>query len=418
MNRRLAASRRGGVYLAVLGAAMVVTIVGLSAMSVARLEFLAGETGVDAVRARAAAESALELGMLEMQSNALWRTTNVNGAWRTDCPIGGGATYTLEGRDPSDGNLSNNNRDPVVLRGVGVSGQARHIVEVTMVDSGTAVSALTSALAAAGDLQVSSGRSLRVSGAPVTSNATLRNNGTINGDAAALLIVNLGTITGSSSILSLPRSMPDPSVVSMYAKLGTAISPGSTLERVVLSPKYTSLGPTNEDGIYVVNAGGNLTIRDLRVDGTLVVLAPGSTVTVDSRVFMTNNRPDCPALIVQGDLVLRYDSTSTLNEGSGNPNFNPSGAPYNGQEDNDQADTYPSEIRGVVHATGRITMQQTARVVGCVIGQSPALLTAVQIDGTNEIVYDPRVLETPPMGYSTSPVMRPRAGTWKQVTLP
>lgn len=417
-RRRASGTRRGGVYLAVLGAAMVVTILGLSAMAVVRLEQLASESSADAIKARAYAESAVELGMLEIERNALWRL-RPNGAWETNKVIGDG-TYTLQVTDPFDNNLSDNPREPVVVRGVGEKGQARHILEVTLVNTGDPVTSLTSALAAAGALNIEAGRVLTVTGAPVTSNGILTNNGTIVGDAAALLILGGGTITGSPTILSLGRTMPPAGISALYQEMGTAIAPGSDLERVVLSPKYSSYGPKNKDGIYVVNSGGDLRIRDVRIHGTLVVICPGNTVTIEGPVHFENYSADCPALIVHGDLVLAFDSTSPLDEASGGGvNFNPHGAPYQGVADDDQNDQYPCEIRGLVHATGTLLMQIRPRVVGCVIAEgAPLLAPGVRIDGQAEVLHDPSIAEKPPMGYSSTTTMRARPGTWTRVTLP
>ncbi len=410
--------RRGGVYLAVLGAAMVVCILGLSAMAVVRLEHLSSQASSDSIKARSYAESAVELGMLEIKQNALWRL-RPSGDWETGKAIGDG-TCSLRVTDPYDGNLGDNPRDSVVVRGTGEKGQAKHIVEVTLVDAGDPVTALTSALAAAGGLQVEGTRSLIVTGAPVTSNGTLTNDGTIVGDAAALLIVGGGTITGSSTILSLGRSMPAAGPYALYQKMGTPINPGSDMDRVVLAPKYNSYGgQKNKDGIYVVTGSGNLRIRDVRIAGTLVVIRPGSTVTIENNVLIENYRSDCPALIVHGDLVLGFDSSSALREGSGAVNYNPQGAPYGGVSDNDQTDEYPSEIRGLVHATGTVRMQNTARVVGCIVAEgAPLLAPGVTISGNVEVVHNPLIAEKPPIGYSVSPRMHERAGTWTRVTLP
>jgi Tfp pilus assembly protein PilX len=415
-RRTLSTARRGGVYLAVLGSAMVVVILGLSMMSVARLEQLASGAAGDSVKARSYAESAVELGMLEIQRNLLWRV-KANGAWETNRPIGDGA-YTLEVTDPIDGNLANDSRDPVVVRGTGLKGQARHILEVTMVDTGDPVKSLSSALAGAGGVRVESGRSLMVSLAPVSSNATLTNNGTITGNAEALLILGSGTITGTSSILSLGNQMPPAGIHALYAKLGTQISPGSDLERAVLAPRYTTYGPTNNDGIYVVNAPGGLRIRDVRIHGTLVVIAPGATVRVEN-VHMQSYRPDCPALIVHGDLVLASDRTAPVSEAGVGVNFNPPLAPYEGAGDTDQFDQYPCEIRGLVHVTGTLLFEQKPRVVGGVIAEgAPLLAPGVVIDGDPQIAWDPDLKDHPPIGYSATPIMEERPGSWKRVTLP
>jgi len=73
-------------------------------------------------------------------------------------------------------------------------------------------------------------------------------------------------------------------------------------------------------------------------------------------------------------------------------------------------DTYPNEVRGLVHVTGTLTMQQTARVRGAVICES-----AVTCGGTNQIVHNPDLYENPPEGYVEPVVMRISPGSWCQV---
>ncbi len=404
-------SRRGGIYLAVLGTAMVVAILGLSALTVVRLEQLASETTSDGIKARAYAESGVELAMLQINQNAGWRLLP-NGTWETNQPIGEGV-YTIQVTDPLDGNLANNPRDPVVIRGTGELRRARHILQAMLVDQGTPASALSSALSGGGGLQVGAASVLRITGARVTASGTLTNNGTIDGDAAALLIVNLGSITGSQTILSLGQTMPAPGTYALYEKMGTAISPGATLQGAVLGPKFTTYGPTNSDGIYVITSAGDVTIRDIRLLGTLVVVAPGCRVRLEGSVHMKNYRPDCPVLIVHGNLDLRTDRMTPLSEAAAGVNFNPPLAPFNGTSDSDQADQYPSEILGLVHATGTLDTQQRPRIVGALVVES-----AGQITGDAEIVYDPGLTESPPMGYSVAPAMRIREGSWTQVVTP
>jgi hypothetical protein len=159
-----------------------------------------------------------------------------------------------------------------------------------------------------------------------------------------------------------------------------------------------------------------MTIRNTRLNGTLVILCPGKKVTIDNQVLLQPSRSDYPVLIVQGDLVLQYTTTGTpLSEAARGYNYNPPGAPYQGIADTDQADQYPSEIQGLVHVTGTLDVKHDGLVRGAVIGESTALTDAARYEENNTMVYTPSLFTNPPQGYTTGVKMQPQSGSWKQV---
>jgi len=416
---QLPASRRGGIYIAVLGSSMLVTLIGLSALAMVRAQRLAVERAIDTDAARLYAESAVELGIQWIASNPNWRTTYTSGNWATNVAMADGK-FSLAGVDPTDGNLANRLTDPLVLTGTGIKGSAQQMVQVTLVPATTPIDALKMAIHTAGEFHIRSGKSLLVSGAPASTNTTLRNDGTITGNAECLASTGGGTVTGNVKILAATKAMPDPGLMATYTALGTVISPPSTIEKTVLAPAVNPWVPaaTNADGVYVINLSSNLTIRRCRINGTLVINGPGRTVSIENNVLIHPYRADYPVLITNAKLVIKHVSGTSLSESSEGANFNPPAAPYLGVSNSNMTDTFPSEVQGLVHARDLFEMDNTARVRGLVICESAALSDAVNVPGTPEIIYDPLLYSNPPMGYTKYAAMAVKPGSWKQVVLP
>src|SRR5687767_2842307 len=129
-NRRIA--RRGGVYVAVIGVAMIVSMIGLATLHFERVR-LRVTAGRDALSlAQMAANSGVELAFARIKADATWRTTYVN---NQDVPasgwtsLGSTATFKYSLVDP-DGSLSDNDNDSVKIRAVGVSGDATCVASV------------------------------------------------------------------------------------------------------------------------------------------------------------------------------------------------------------------------------------------------------------------------------------------------
>ena len=117
---------------------MVVTVIGLSALMVVRMERRGDEGSNDLTAARFYAQSAIEYGFAKINQDPDWRANLGTSFWATDEPIGDG-TFSLEvsivGR--SDSTIQPD--DSVALVGTGVSGPATHRTQVTLIPQGVVV---------------------------------------------------------------------------------------------------------------------------------------------------------------------------------------------------------------------------------------------------------------------------------------
>ncbi|MBN2129399.1 MAG: hypothetical protein JW741_07875 [Sedimentisphaerales bacterium] len=402
----------GSVYLHVLASSVLVTIIGLGALATVRIQTRSALRARDVAEARSCAVSAVELGLLFVTQDPNWRTVWSNGAWLSDKPLGD-ATFTLQGVDPHDNDLTDSNYEPVVLTGIGTKGIARHKTQVTLVPVVRPLEALNTCVHAGGNLQVKGGDRIIAVGAPVSTNGILDNDEIIDGDAEAGSIDSMVTITGTLTVPAPAKALPDPGVFSDYASRATAIPGITTIDKMVLTPTSNPWGASDPNGLYFIDTGGNdITIKDSRIHGTLVIRAgDNKKIIIDNAVFMQSYRSDYPVLIVDGNLEIRNNSCDyPLSETSCGTNFNPIGAPYDGDSDDDILDEYPNEIRGLIHTTGTLTLFDTARIEGAVICEGPATM-----DGANTIIHDPGLYTSPPEGYTYVERMAVSPGSWKQV---
>jgi cytoskeletal protein CcmA (bactofilin family) len=181
----------------------------------------------------------------------------------------------------------------------------------------------------------------------------------------------------------------------------------------VLTPEVNTYGGGfDPDGLYYLNTGGvGLAIQGTRIHGTLIVDAGAAKVTVNDAAFLHNYRADYPVLVVNGEVDLALASGDySLDESTWSTNFNPSGAPYEGAINADQLDTYPNEVRGLVHATLALRLKQSARVEGVVLCGGNMC-----VEGDNEIIHTSDLSDNPPPGYREPPVMKISQGSWRRV---
>jgi hypothetical protein len=394
-------------YVAVLGSAMAVTVMGLSAIMLARVERSSVGGLADAAAARFYAQSAIEMGEFKIRQNSNWRQTHTSGVWEANVPIGTG-TYRLEGIDIVDGNLSNSPSDPVLLRGTGFQGQSRYKLQVTMTAKSNALTCLQVAMHAGTDLTFSSAT---VQSDQVTISAN--NSATASNSPvwAKVQVVNAASGNYFRSGFTpgiTPRTMPGATVFDYYVANGTPIvyaglpkSGGkTTIEKVVFSPTHNPYGLANPKGIYVIDClTGDLRIYNTRIVGTLVILNPG-VFSVQQAVNWEPAIANYPSLLVRGNAELAFAS-STLSENSLSVDFN---------EDGDKLDTYPSLIKGLTYASENVTTKTSVTIDGVlVIGGT---LTA---QNTLTLTYESTFLDNPPPGFGGAPQMVVSPGTWKQL---
>src|SRR5688572_15088118 len=108
----------GSAYLVIVGATMLVAVIGFAAVTAARVQLRAAEQFADLQAARAHARSAIQLARLYMDREPDWRTRRPNGVWVDRQPVDRGA-FTIEVIDPTDNNLANWDSDPVEVTATG-----------------------------------------------------------------------------------------------------------------------------------------------------------------------------------------------------------------------------------------------------------------------------------------------------------
>jgi hypothetical protein len=405
----------GSVYVLVLGASMLVTVIGAGAVLALRSQARANEADLDFAQARFYAEAGIERGRRWLAEDTAWRLNRPNGAWVSGQSIGDG-TYALAGADPADGSLADAFGQDFALTATGQRRSARYMLQVTLRPVTTPIEPLFFGVAAKTSLEVQSGAKLTVTNGTATSNGDLRVDGTLIAAAAPEARTRSGTggATPVQTLTDTPKNFPDSRVFNMYRGLATPIAASGGIEKRVLTPWLNPWGAANANGVYYVDGtGGDVVIKGSRIHGTLVVKAGTRKVIIDDAAFLHRYRSDYPALVVEGNVEIKLRSKSYgLSETNWAVNFNPTNAPFNGLTDAATGDEYPNEIRGLVHATGTITLLETARVVGGVISE-----TQVVVQGDNEVVHN-RALTVPSWGYVWEARYEPVAGSWKQVVSP
>ncbi len=405
--------RRGSVYILVLSASLLGTVIGISALMVARIQHRAAAGTDDLAEARVYARSALEIGLLKISQDPTWRTTYGNSNWPKNQPIGNG-TYTIEAVDPADGDVTTGSLDPVELTGIGTMGLATQKIKVRLDADPPPLEALNMALHAETQVHVVIG-TVTVVGAPLSCNVEILNEGVIYGDAeAGSTITNPGTITGTQMAPVPNKTMPASTVLDMYVGLATPITNPGTISNQLLSPGNNPWGPTDPDGVYFIDTlGGDLSIKGSRIHGTLVVKCGAGTVRLNDAALLHPFRTDYPTLIVDGNLELNLNSADkVLSEAEWATNFNPPATPYKTFGNGTKNDVYPNEVQGLVHVTQNLLMRRSSRVWGTIICESTA---TCQED--TALIHDPDLYARPPLGY-TEPVVNPpmtiASGTWEQ----
>jgi hypothetical protein len=399
----------------VLGASMIIATLATGGILVARSQMRSAESANDADEARLCAQSGLELARLWISSDSSWRTNRSSGNWVSSLAIGNG-TVSIDGVDLLDGNFTNRPHDPVQLTVTARKGMARRILTQTLVANPTPMPALRYAIHAVGQIRVESGYRLILGAGTLSTNGELRNDGTVEGSADAGSCSSNNQMYGTLTTGVAARAIPASTVPEAYASLGTLINTPSTLSGVVLSPSVNPYGVPNPDGVYVIRSSNDITIKNCRIYGTLVVISPGRRLTLTGANLIQPSRPDFPALIVNGDCDFAFNSSTPLGEASVGVNFNPAGAAYQGMTDTDQTDFYPNEIQGLVHITGTLSIDQPCTVRGAILCESSANSRAVDINADGvRIYYDSGLYTNPPQFYTTSVQMLTQAGSYKPV---
>lgn len=402
--------RRAAIYVLVLGTAMIVTVMGLSALTSARIRLTAQDEAAYVTEARLYAQSALEAGLYLVDRDLNWRTNHPVGTWFSNRPIGRG-TFSLQAAYPANANLQINVNQPMYLLGIGQRGAATWITRCTLLPRKESIDALKSCLHASQGVRNNLLQVLTLGGGPLSSNQNVNNAGVITGNVEAdsfTGIIPVGALVAPAAKKEMPRS----TVADEYKARATTVPGGlSSIDRQVVAPGITPWGVNHADGVYYIRTNSDVTIRRARILGTLVIDAPGQRLTIDDEVFWQPARRDYPALIFTGDEVRIRTSMAGLNESGGN--LNPPGAPHNGVTDTDNSDSYPNRLEGLYHIRGNLKMEQNVTLVGSILCEGE-----VENKGLTTLTHDSQLVTHPPIGYETNCRMQVVPGSVQRTVLP
>jgi hypothetical protein len=253
--------RRGGVYVAVLGTAMIVALLGMCALIGQRIQNRLVVASTDIRQAQLNASTAIELALLAIKQDTNWRTTYSSGTFFTGRSTGNG-TCTAIAVDPVDAALSSGVDDPIVITGIGYSGGAEQRVQVTVDPKKTPYTCLRSAVSAGGTITLSSD-TLRTNSL-TTANQISATSSQVYGNVEAPSISG-STYNSTTATVSADKrpTMPDwTSVFSYYRTNGTQIDINSL-------PTWSAINLTRNAGMenalttadwFVAPAGSSATI--------------------------------------------------------------------------------------------------------------------------------------------------------------
>ncbi len=414
--------RIGALYCAVLGASLIVTLLSLSVMHGVRVNLRRASSGPDRMKASFIADAAIEHALATINADPNWRTNLSAAVTYPSSPAAiNGGTFTWKLID-SDGLLADNPADSVIVQATAILGRISHITEVTLHPTASGITSLNAAFHC--NSSISNGFMVDIlSDSIVSSNANVAASGF--GGSIVCDVEAAGNISGNIRGAQTPgapvKQMPDDTVFDYYKQMGTKIelsllthNDHFDLEEAVLSPNNNPWGPTNPEGIYVIDCRGQqIKVRDLRVYGTLVLLNPAPDSRIENEVLFEPAISNFPSLLVDGSIEIRFDSDSKLQEVQ--TNLNPPGTPYLGEENFDHEDSYPSVIRGLVYVSGQMNFvadMMDSDFEGVVICGSVAANSDCRFD------YQPWYLQHPPPGFATGNQMQIIPGSWRRAPSP
>jgi hypothetical protein len=426
MNR---VHRRGAAYMVVLGAAMLLTVIGYAAVVNARMNTRMVTDTNDWAEAGTLAVAGAELACTLVNELADWRD-RFNGGVEVTRNLGRG-TLTVVLIDEDDGDLTTDTHLPVRAYGIGRVGDAVRVRSVQLSPNASLpLSCLEVSIHSVG---IWGSLFATVSSDQIISTASDVAGGftQLNADVEYVGSFFGVTVNGTKTQVTAIRSVPDPAgVFDYYLANGTEIPLADlpvvngypTIHQAVLTAQRNPYGGgTNPAGIYVIDcAGGVVRIQDSRLEATLVLLngAASDLAQHCAAVGQVNWRPEIPnypVVVAQGNFDMDFDGENVMNESSLGVNLNPAGAPYYGQEDAALDDEYPSIIQGLIYSTaGGGFSGGTPHLRGVFV---TAGIAGAANSADGRVTYDDRYYRDPPPGFGTGP-LEPVAGTWRWDALP
>jgi hypothetical protein len=383
--------------------ALLVSVLGASAILAARLRTRSLSANADAVAAQFYAQSAIALGRYCIAADTNWRSDYATSThWVVGVPVGGppsnvnttttttqtgginllglhllgGSTTTstttftpnnnagaidLDVTDTSGGPIPSNATSPVLLTATGYKGRAKRRLQVQLYANASPMSCLAVATDISGSVNLSS--------CTITGSSTVSSNSSMTFTSCTLNSTRLESASTVTALLctpssppitnnASPRTFPDASTFNSnfsyylshgayidFAQIPTVLGV-KTLDRKLISPitnpyPVSGQAATNSEGIYIIDCNSsNLTISNCRLVGTLVLInSIGAGPVISGSHTWEPAVPNYPVLIVKGSLTFKPTNTALSESTAPAVNFNPTGVPYPYTTTNTDSDT-------------------------------------------------------------------------------
>ncbi len=392
-------TRRGSVYLLVLGTATLLTIIGLSIAVTSRLNIRHAAAAGDADESAVLGVSALELAVSSVNNDASWRSARASDVMGPSVSLGQGKVMWKQ-VDEVDGDIANNPNQPVRLWGKAIVGNSTRQYSIQVTPAGERpLPVLSTTLHSETSISVTA--ALSSSGGPISCDGTLTNSSSITSNVEAAAVSNTGSIAGFVTQPSPGKSVPGLDVGARYLALSTEISynsiGGGKIDKTILSASANPYGAQNPLGIYYIRvpSGKKLEIREAIVQATLLVELVG-TAQLEMQDLFAWEPPAArmPSLIAYGG-----SSASVLvKPKSGTVDVPLLGANILGIVVKvGSRGKAPSEMHGLFHVMGNVPVafEDSPRIVGTFIADGP-----ITVKSSTQLVSRPSLVSDPPVGYT------------------
>jgi hypothetical protein len=412
----------------VLGITLIVTVLGMGALTLSRVSGKTIGLGNDWEQAGTLAFSATEHAVSHINAAAAaspmtWRAAFVSRQTAFTQTVGRG-TFSWALKDETDGNLAADYLRVIRIYGIGTVGSVTRVYSVQIMPGGSPLDVLRTALHSTGAVKL--GGSTQSTSGPISSAGNIALSGSVRSSLEAMSVSGSASGLGSVTTPAPAKRMPSASVFDSLMEEATAISyaslSGGKMQKRLLSATANPYGAANAKGIYSISLAGNesLTITNCRIVGTLLIKgANKNTIKFDGPIAWEAGPAGLPIVIISAKAadISFSGNPKWLTENDIGVNLNPAGTPYDGSTDSDKSDSYPPYYGGIIHVTTASTnsfiFKDNAYVTGTVIAACP-----VETTGTATFGQDSAAYADPPFGYAVGDAMTLVPGTWRWDTLP
>ncbi|WP_432798854.1 hypothetical protein [Poriferisphaera sp. WC338] len=352
-----------------LAFSLLVMAIGISSIAGLRVLHETQSLSNNTYHAQYQAKSALNYAVHLLNTEDNWRTIRPDGSWYDQVVLGNGGTISIDVQDEQGRLLKDHVGENIRIEVEGRQGESRYMLQAILASESLKIPAVNYPVHVEGNLTVAAGASMFVKGKGASSSGNILVSGAIEGNAQGKSINGKANIKGKKEVLNATLAPFDYSLVTLYENPDANIMiSGSVFERTVLGPSEDQVDAKQMKYVYRLQLKSDLTIRNIRIQGTLYVKTNGFNLTLDEQVLLQPLTKGGISLIVDGDVTFSFrGGKHMLNEADYAYNFNPTRMAYLEQTDSDATDKHESQIEGIVLVNGNVHVEESSLFHGSVI---------------------------------------------------